>query len=132
MWPELTSMFSSVMSPPSASLGHSGTCSILHQAKGQAGEDGTLLAGLAPVLAALVLSPAVTLVGAAPVTSLSEGKQHSQLQEGGFDRRSELELGKSLLGSQRPWSWLGQHEAFILEPEQLSQLIMLSPQHQTL
>lgn len=72
--------------------GHSGTCSILHQAKGQAGEDGTLLAGLVPVLAALVLSPAVTLVGAAPVTSLSEGNQHSQLQEGGFDHRSELEL----------------------------------------
>lgn len=44
------------------------------------------------MLAALVLSPAVTLVGAAPVTSLSEGDQHSQLQEGGFDWRSELEL----------------------------------------
>lgn len=72
--------------------GHSGICSILHQSKEQAGEDGTLLAGLVPVLAALVLSPAVTLVGAAPVTSLSEGDQHSQLQEGGFDWRSELEL----------------------------------------
>lgn len=67
--------------------GHLGTCSILHQAEGQAGEEGTLLAGLVPVLAALVLSPAVP-----PVTSLSEGNQYSQLPEGGLDWRSELEL----------------------------------------
>lgn len=72
--------------------GHSGTCSILHQAKGQADEDGTLLAGLVPVLAALLLSPAVTPVGAAPVTSLSHRNQQSCLQEAGFDWRSELEL----------------------------------------
>lgn len=63
--------------------GHLGTCSILHQAKGQAGEDGTLLAGLVPVLAALVLSPAVTLVGPAPVTGLSRNQQ-SWLQERGL------------------------------------------------
>lgn len=82
MWPELTSMFSSNVSPPSASLAPGSLGDMQHPAPSQGtGEGGTLLAGLVPVLAALVLSPAVTLVGADPVTSLSEGNQHSQLQE---------------------------------------------------
>lgn len=125
-------MFPLTFPPPAPAWlqGHSGTCGILRRAAEQAGEDGPLLAELVPALAALVLSPTVMLAAASPATGSSKGNQQRQLQEGGFDCRSELEVLKSLLGSQRPCVQLQQRGVFFLETNQLCWLVPLSPWHQ--
>lgn len=87
-------------------------------------------AELVPALAAPVLSPTVALAGASPVTGPSEGNQQRQLQERGFECRSEIEVFKSLLGSQWPCTRLQQHGVSFLETNQLSWLVPLSPRHQ--